>query len=325
MNELPREARWSLLAAISIGLFLGGLGLGGIVGGRSVSAGPAAAPTSSSTEPPGPVRAVGGQSDGIVAVTDNALAAAVRAQNGAANGVAIWGTNAGPGVGVYGIAVGSDLGNAPAIGVAGQVNSTNGVGVYGTAPTLGQAGYFAGSATVTRDLQVDGAIVGYTAIRAINGSSVKLYRGNPVSLMSVRSLADGSVVLVIGPAQVGQQVVGIADRRAKTNTIQVPTTWMDSYGHWFSGASSADAMVADDWVMAPEDGLLVVMAGQFPSVTANAGQGPIVVGTALVVDPTLPGELVAAAASPAAGTVVGYALGGLASGVGAVPMVVMIH
>ena len=28
MNQLPREARWSLLAAIALGLFLAGLGAG---------------------------------------------------------------------------------------------------------------------------------------------------------------------------------------------------------------------------------------------------------------------------------------------------------
>ena len=141
MNELPREARWSLLAAISLGLFLAGLGLGGIVGGQGLSSssrtggngtyGVIAANNSTSNNGGGAVRAQGGVNDGLVATTGDAGAAAVRAQNTASNGVAVWGTNPGSGVGVYGGAFGSVSYGGPYVGVAGQSGSSAGVGVYG--------------------------------------------------------------------------------------------------------------------------------------------------------------------------------------------------
>lgn len=164
MNDLPREARWSLIAAVVLGMFLAGLGAGTVFGswGFASATGPAkvraatdsdalnvqqsgagagirsattggyagdfssqqsdatvsitadgasygvyAANDGAAASGGGAVRAQGEQNDGIVATSDGAQSAAIRGQNSAPNGVAIWGSNPGTGIGVFGVASGS--------------------------------------------------------------------------------------------------------------------------------------------------------------------------------------------------------------------------
>jgi hypothetical protein len=270
------------------------------------------------------VQAVGGQGDGLVATTNDSGAAAIRAWNAAADGVAIWGSSPATGIGVYGVAVGPSQGGGPVIGVAGQVASDDGIGVYGTAPAGGQAGYMDGNATVVRDLQVGGAVVGYSAVVAINGSSVGLYRGDTVSLIGVRYRPDGSVIPVVGPSRQGQGVMGIADRQVTASTTRVPAAWEYSYGHWTAGSRETSVLVAQDWSTPPGASMLVATGGTFAVASVDANWGAINIGTALkVLD--YPGRLVAAPFSPSDGTVVGYSLGYLPSGTGTVPILIMIR
>lgn len=370
MNDLPRGARWSLIAAIVLGLLLAGLGAGAVIGsqGSSSATGPSkvraatgsnalevhqtgsgtgiqadaiggSAAIFSSTQSDttksitagsasygvyaandsdlnaggAAVRAQGNQNDGVVATSDNALAAAVRGQNGTTNGVAIWGSNPGTGIGVFGVATGSPGAPGPIVGVAGQAGSANGIGIFGFNQTGGQAGYFSGAVTVTRDLDVRGAIVGYTAVPAFNGSSLTMSKGDAVSILGVRHGPSGSYLLVVGPASRGQAVVGIVDRQVKFTTVPVPGAQVDGTGALQASSSNATVMARVSDTSGPGSTLLVVTGGIVSVVNVSADTGPVILGALLVAGDT-PGQLVAAGPSPAPGTVVGYALQSVVSG-----------
>jgi hypothetical protein len=279
MNELPREARWSLLAAITVGLFLAGLGAGAVVGRQTASA------------------VSGG------------------------NGVALWATNSGTGVGAYGGESGSQLGDGPYVGVAGQASSQDGIGIYGANLTGGQAGYFDGSVTITHDLQVDGAVTGYSALLADNASPQPLRRGDAVALLGVRDGPNGAERLLVGPAQKGQVAIGIVDREVQVAGLILPGATVTANGTWQISGIDAGSIVPVDVTADPGASLLVATSGPFGTASVSAGQGAIDIGTPLAVGDT-PGRLVAAGASPAAGTILGYALGKVTSGTGLIPVLI---
>ena len=309
MNDLPREARWSLIAAVVLGLFLAGLGAGAVLGSRGLS------------WANGSVTFKGGQGDGLEANTSSARAAGVRSVNTETGGVAIWGTNSGSGIGVYGVASGSEGSQGPSAGVAGQGNTSDSVGVYGLNEQGGQAGYFVGAVTVTHTLDAQGGVVGSSAVLSLNASQVRMKSGDAVAILGAQHGWNGSYLLLVGPAAKGRAVVGVVAYAVVASTIDVSAASQNGNGDWQPNSLNANVLVNTGGSVGPGSDLVVLTAGVSDAANVSAASGPVAVGEPLVVGDT-PGQLVAAGTSPTAGTVVGYALSSLSKGTALIPVLV---
>jgi hypothetical protein len=348
MNELPREARWSLAVALTLGLLLAGFGAGVVVGGGGMSAtGPTKVSAESSSDAlrvdqsgegtgvrsatdggtagyfasqggnsvvaitaagsssgvyaqndgsqsgGAAVFARGRQNNGVVATSDSASSAAIRGLNSAPDGVAIWGSTSGTGVGVFGVSQGADDGQNPAVGLAGESSGTGGIGVFGMNLTGGNAGYFNGGVTVTRDLWVGGAVLGYSGVLAINVSSHTIKAGDAVTALGVQHGPNGIYLIEIVPAAKGQSVLGVADCAASFQLTKAPSALQDSLGNWRAATYDANVVIHGSSVIYPGSKALVA--------TSPAG------------------------ASPATGTVVGRALAAASKGPAVIPILIQVR
>lgn len=185
----------------------------------------------------------------------------------------------------------------------------------------GQAGYFAGGVTVTRDLDVRGAVIGFSAVLAVNVGTVTMHRGDAVAILGARHGPSGTYLLLVAPASKGQAVIGIVDQAVEVTTIPAPAAEQNALGVWVSGSYDATVTASVGNTVTPGSSLLVATNGLFSTANVSATAGPVVVGDLLVAGDT-PGQLVPAGTSPVAGTVVGYALSGVASGTALIPVLI---
>jgi len=210
--------------------------------------------------------------------------------------------------------------------------------VHGIAPYGSQAGYFSGSATVTRDLQVRGVTIGTSAILAVYTGGGSLYRGSAVRLTGVVTLEDGTVVPSVSLARRDGPVIGVVDRKVVLVPYpRVVTSASASATAVASSSATPDPSASVAWSPAPEmalapegflvepgDLLTVVTSGVAKFVTVSASEGPITTGTPLAVGSS-PGQLVAAGPEQPPGTILAYALGDVMVGEQRIPVLVQIH
>ena len=230
-------------------------------------------------------------------------------------------------------------------GVIGQTDTSSGVGVYGVGNVAGSYGVASdGPAYVDGDLTVTGAKTGYVADYAINGSKVTLHQGDAVTLLGVKPAVVGKIpLLVVGPAQAGDTVIGVVDREmtptpatvklkgsstkiyrpdGSEKTVKTPTKSVDSQFKGFTASGTA---------VAPGKHLLVVTLGAFAYASADASAGAITAGDELTAGAKV-GTLVKADKVTVSGqtftvpgTSVGYALGALNDGSGQIGIFVSPH
>jgi hypothetical protein len=265
------------------------------------------------------------------------------------NGPTIWGWNGGGGNAIRGYASGAGLGvygeSVDAAGVRGR--STNGHGVEGFTTVAGSYGVY-GKNENTAGAGI--GVVGYgpKGIGVLGqGSNYGVYskgnlyvEGNLYATGSkggyvvdvaqnddVSTMEPGDLVAIsgAGPAVLGEIPV-IKVRRA---TSAQPGAIVGVVDQHFAlapeGAAAEDmAMVsAVSAVIGPGDYLTVVTLGAYKALKVDASYGAISPGDLLVAS-TNPGHAMRAD-SPAAGTILGKALGEWTTGVGIIPVMVTLQ
>lgn len=264
------------------------------------------------------------------------------------NGPALWGVNSGSGNGVRGDGYGTSLGvygeadDAPGVvgrsakqygiegygkhGVKGEANgsgtgvygkSVDGGGVYGHSDNqigvFGEGALFGiysnGDAKIDGDLFVTGSKSGYVVDIAMNDG--------------IETLETGDVVVItgVGPALLGEiPVVKVrkADEAATTAVVGVVDQAYDP-----DAGNPVDVNPVDVNQIAQQGYLQIVTLGAYRGIKVDASYGAVKAGDLLVASPT-PGYAMRAD-SPRPGTIVGKALGELASGTGLVPVLVTLQ
>lgn len=230
-------------------------------------------------------------------------------------------------------------------GVIGQSDTFSGVGVVGIGKVAGSYGILSdGPAFVIGDLTVTGAKTGFVADYAINGSKVTLHQGDAVTLLGVKPAAVGNIpLLVVGPAKVGDTVIGVVDREMSPNAATVATPGSSRTVLGPDGSKTTETtpartikaqvkgFTATGPDVAPGKYLLVVTLGAYAYGSADASAGAITAGDELMAGAT-PGRLVKAdkvtvdgRSFTVPGTSVGYALGALSDGTGRIGIFVSPH
>jgi hypothetical protein len=224
--------------------------------------------------------------------------------------------------GVYGGGYGIGTG---LYGWGGQNDSPSAFGLWGIAESpSGYAGYMAGNLYVSGDSTFVGAKTGYVAEYAVNGSLATLHQGDAVSIMGVRPPIVGNIpLLVVGPARVGDRVIGVVDRAMAPSTVTRTTP---------AGKSErSTTYYAVGTRVQKGQYFLVVTFGSFAHGSVDASAGPIRAGDSLAAGATQ-GELALAPtvlsgnySYAVPGLSVGYALGSLSSGKGTIAIFVSPH
>jgi len=277
---------------------------------------------------------------GITGDSTNNVAILARSTNG--DGVEGTTTNGGKS-GVYGH-------STAGIGVTGI--STNNHGVYGySASTYGDGGYagyfyaanyralYASSASgryagyfenrggslqpglyVDGTLYVTGAKTGYVVDTAINDGPDSLETGDLVVIVGADTPVAGEVPVVKVRKCTQPQsaaVMGVVDQPVRVSNAEAGPE------KELPGPSAPTALAANGNAIATQRYLSVVTHGAFKTVKADVSGGPIKPGDLLVASPTAGCAM--KASSPAPGTVIGKALGELATGTGAIPVMVTLQ
>ena len=175
-----------------------------------------------------------------------------------------------------------------------------------------------GDLRIVGDLTATGSKAGYVVDVAVNGSHQALRQGDAVTLLGVRAPVLGSIpVLVVGPANGGDAVIGVVDR------------WVDLTPDPKASDGSSHVK-ANGTSVEPDEYLYVVTLGSFAAASVDASAGSIKAGSRLSAGAN--GRLVKAKPIQVsgrsmypAGEQVGYALGELASGTGTVGIFVSPH
>jgi hypothetical protein len=286
---------------------------------------------------------------GITGDSTNNVAVLARSTNG--DGLEGTTTNGGKsgvyghstaGIGVTGISTNS-------YGVQGQ--STNSYGVYGhatsnTATSYGgyfysenyralyassASGYYAGylvdrGGSTAPGLYVDGTIfasgskAGYVVDIAVNDGSDSLETGDLVVIVGADTPVAGEIPLVKVRKCTQPQsaaVMGVVDQPFRVSNAEAGPEKEPP------GPSAPTALAANGNAIATRQYLSVVTHGAFKTVKADVSGGPIRPGDLLVASPTAGRAM--KASSPAPGTIIGKALGELAAGAGAIPVMVTLQ
>ncbi len=190
-------------------------------------------------------------------------------------------------------------------------------GVYGQGGTWGV--YAVGDCYVTGDFSAGGSKAGYVVDVAVNGSRQTLKQGDLVTLLGVRPAVLGSIPLLeVGPASVGDAVIGVVDRRVDVRRAPA------------KAGGDHNQVKASGTVAKPEEHLYVVTLGAFAAASVDASAGAIRAGDRLSAGPNgrltraTPVSLNGRSLYPT-GEQVGYALGSLASGTGTIGIFVSPH
>lgn len=240
------------------------------------------------------------------------------------NGEAVVGRNQG-GVGV-GAVVGRNDGAG--YGVRG-FNTENGIGV------LGQAGISGGTGTAGRFEQVNAASTAdvLVVVGAGSGDLIEASAGGQVRFRVTSAGAVQGDGAYSSPAADVAEFIDSDEALEPGDVVEIDT---ERDGRFRLATRASSAVVAGVVTSEPgvllnaranrqtvQDGPALALAGRVP-VKVSAENGPIRPGD-LLVSAATPGHAMKAPTRPAAGTVIGKALGSLASGTGTIEMLVMLH
>ncbi len=273
---------------------------------------------------------------GVLGTSDSAFGVGVFGN--VATGTGVVGSSGGDGLvgtglahGVRGVTTGTTQGSgygglftsSTGIGVAGRSTalttgtnqfapgvygfSQNGAGVMGDAGTGGAiAGLFRGSVLIDGDLVVTGNKTGYVVDIARNAGAEPLELGDLVVVVGVTDPVLGEIPVPL---------VERAQAEGSTAVIGV-----------VAGAYEAETILGDPHERTSADQgqyVTIVTLGSFSGIKVDASYGAIQPGDLLVSSAT-PGHAMRAD-SPAVGTVIGKALGGLNEGTGIIPIMVTLQ
>jgi hypothetical protein len=188
--------------------------------------------------------------------------------------------------------------------------SVSGIGVSGSS-TSGYAGHFDGRVRVQGDLEFTGNLVGgnklgYVSDFALNDGQEALSAGDVVAVVGYTTPVVGTipvarVIKASSPYQTG--VVGVVDQ------------------HVIPG----NALQFHDEPAAPGEYLNIVTLGMYRGIKVDAGFAAIHAGDLLVSSPHAGYAMKATDRTQAIGAIVGKALGDLATGEGALPVIVTLQ
>lgn len=249
------------------------------------------------------------------------------AHNPGIYGSSWWGT------GIYGEGL---YGNS----YGGYFISNNYRGLYARG-TGNYAAYFSsGSSTgpgiyVFGNIYASGSKSGYVVDIAINDGPESLETGDLVVVTGYGEPVAGEIPLVRvrkNTTAASSAIIGVVDQPFTVPPpepagdgleLSVPGAEEDRSTQALPGPTAARASLYDGTGIAPGEYLSIVTLGSYKAIKADATAGPIRPGSLLVASPE-PGHAMAAD-SPACGTVVGKALGGLDSGTGLIPVMVTLQ
>jgi len=295
--------------------------------------------------------------DGVDASTNGGSKSAVYGHSGAGfgvtgsstnnDGVVGWSSNAGHS-GVWGHSVdgfgitGDSTNNVAIVGrstdnyavqglssnnYGGYFYSTNYRGLYASSPSGWYAGYFVDrGGSGHAGLYVDGTIVatgskaGYVVDLAVNDGPEPLETGDVVVVTGYAAPVIGEIPLVKVRkcSTAGSSgVVGIVDQPMIIKATQ------SNRQEDLPRPAGKTAAKTDGTAVGTGQYATVVTLGSFKAVKADASGGPIKPGDLLVASPNAGYAM--KSASPAPGTIIGKALGELASGSGVIPVMVTLH
>lgn len=212
--------------------------------------------------------------------------------------------------------------NGGGYGVAGR-SPNLGIGVYGESPAGGYGLYSAGSATITGDLYVYGAKVGYVSDIVRNVGSEPLEVGTLVEIAGSSSPVLGEIPVIdvrkatIRNARAALGPVACAIN-VETSTLPAPVTANGTESS--TGVLPRFDLHRQAGAIAPGAYGSVVTLGSFATLDVDASFGPVLPGDLLVASPN-PGYAMVSN-DPLPGTLIGKALGALAMGTGQVAVIV---
>lgn len=263
------------------------------------------------------------------------------------------------GVGVYGLSEGSGwpgyggvfdgpvgvsargTGSAADSGYAGVFVSENYRGLYARSQDGYYAGYFVDRGGSSEPgLYVDGTFVatggksGYVVDVCMNEGPDPLETGDVVVITGHDEPLIGEIPLVRVQRATEAESTGVMGVVDQPFTMQAPPEGAASQDVAGLDSAAAEkpvpvpvaavARAAEGTAVATGEYLSVVTLGSFKAIKVDASYGPIRPGDLLVSSPT-PGHAMRAGESPRLGTIIGKALGGLAEGQGAIPVVVTLQ
>jgi hypothetical protein len=211
---------------------------------------------------------------------------------------------------------------------AGSFYSQNYHGLCASSPSIY---YYAGrfenrGGSSQPGLYVDGTIVatgskaGYVVDIAINDGPDSLETGDLVVIVGADTPLVGEIPLIKVRKCTQPQsaaVMGVVDQPFRVSNAEAGEEKEPP------GPSAPAALTANGNAIAARQHLSVVTHGAFKTVKADASGGPIKPGDLLVASPTAGCAM--KASSPAPGTIIGKALGELAAGAGAIPVMVTLQ
>ena len=229
--------------------------------------------------------------------------------------------------GVYGHHEGNNFG----YGVYGISNNGRGVQAFdgGPEPDDSYAVYAVGDILVTDDLTVDdtlnvfgyasfsGGKTGFVVDVAQNDESIPLQSGDLVAISGFGEPVLGEIpVIKVRRASAGElsAVVGVVDKHFVPS--EKPTLGPE-------GVETKLDYLYEAKAVQPGEYLTIVTLGSYKAIKVDASYGAVLPGSLLVASPN-PGYAMAAE-NPKPGTIVGKALGSLASGVGSIPVMVTLQ
>jgi hypothetical protein len=241
--------------------------------------------------------------------------------------------------GVYGYASGPSY-NSNSYG--GYFTSANYRGLYARGASGFYAAYFdSGSSTgagiyVLGNLTASGSKSGYVVDIAVNDGPESLETGDLVVVTGYGEPVAGEIPLVRvrkSSTAASSAIIGVVDQpftvpppepAADGQNISFLDAEEDRSSQALPGPSAAMASLYDGTGIAPGEYLSIVTLGSYKAIKADADTGGAIVPGSLLVASPEPGHAMAAD-SPACGTVIGKALGGLSSGTGLIPVMVTLQ
>jgi hypothetical protein len=195
-----------------------------------------------------------------------------------------------------------------------------------------QAANLVGNVLIDGDLTITGTCTGCTAASmAMNGTDSIIRQGDAVALTGAKPVGGG-VLLLVAPAQQGQQVIGVADRAMMPHTMSKRSLGNASRGRKQPlKVSKRTVYVPGGRAIQPGQLMRFVTHGVFAYASASSSAGAIRPGDPLALG-RIAGHLVrqrpihyAGQAFYVPGASIGYALGSLDNENGMIAIFVNPH
>ncbi|MBI2954808.1 MAG: hypothetical protein HYY30_10880 [Chloroflexi bacterium] len=246
------------------------------------------------------------------------------------NGSGVYGRASSGFAGVYGYGDGGSAAGVYGkgnVGYGGYFYSDYYRGLYASSNPNYYAGYFANRGGSSRPgLYVDGSLFvsgsksGYVVDLASNEGPQPLETGDVVIIVGAGTPVVGEIPVVKVRKAAEAESASVAGVVDQPFVLQTPTRADD---HAIPAPSGPTARIADNTSIGDGDYLTIVTLGSFKAINVDATYGAIQPGDLLVTSPR--DGYAMKATNPAAGTIVGKALGSLASGTGQIPVIVTLQ